>query len=104
MLASLKLDVIEAESGENIKEFRKEDFELLVSDVILPGELKGPNIARQLRNDKPRLAVLYMSGFQQGILTEDDLALVNVDFIQKPFSRNDFAIKIEALLETINTA
>jgi hypothetical protein len=40
-----------------------------------------------------------MSGFQQGMLSADDLTPDKVAFIQKPFTRKDFSAKIEMLLD-----
>ncbi len=99
LLGSLGLTVVEASSGDDINKFDALSIDLLVSDVMLPGDKKGPDIARVLRKTHPQLAVLYMSGFQQGMLSEDDLSPDKVGFIQKPFSRKDFSIKIDALLE-----
>ncbi len=99
LLSSLGLIVLEASSGDDINKFETLSINLLVSDVMLPGEKKGPDIARVLRKAHPQLAVLYMSGFQQGMLSEDDLSPDRVAFIQKPFSRKDFSLKIDALLE-----
>jgi two-component system cell cycle sensor histidine kinase/response regulator CckA len=99
LLSSLKLEVVEASSGDEVDKLKDQSFDLLVSDVMLPGDLKGPDIARRLRTKHPGLAVLYMSGFQQGMLSADDLTPEKVAFIQKPFTRKDFSAKIEMLLD-----
>jgi CheY-like chemotaxis protein len=99
LLSSLKLEVVEASSGDEVEKLKDHSFDLLVSDVMLPGDLKGPDIARKLRTEHPGLAVLYMSGFQQGMLSADDLTPEKAAFIQKPFTRKDFSAKIEMLLD-----
>jgi len=99
LLSSLKLEVVEASSGDEVDKLKDKSFDLLVSDVMLPGVLKGPDIARRLRTDHPGIAVLYMSGFQQGMLSADDLTPKKVAFIKKPFTRKDFSAKIEILLD-----
>jgi len=97
-LDSLKLEVVVAGCAEEVARLNDQSFDLLVSDVMLPGGVKGPDIARELRNKHPHLAVLYMSGFQQGALSREDLQHDRVAFLQKPFSRKDFSNKIELLL------
>ncbi len=99
MLASLNLEVTEARSGDDAKRHLDTTFDLLVSDVMLPGELKGPDFARQLKKTHPDMAVLYMSGYQQGMLSREDLNQRNVSFIQKPFTRKEFSVCIEKLLK-----
>lgn len=98
LLGSLKLEVLEAANGDEAERLMVEPLDLLVSDVMLPGVAKGPDIARTLRAIQPGIAVLYMSGFHPGVLSQEDLAQKGVDFIQKPFSRDDFSSKIEMLL------
>jgi PAS domain S-box-containing protein len=97
LLGSLKLEVLEASNGEEAEHLMAEPLDLLVSDVMLPGGARGPDIARKLRTFQPQVAVLYMSGFHPGVLSPDDLAHKGVDFIQKPFSRDEFSSRIQAL-------
>lgn len=98
LLGSLKLEVLEAANGDEAERLMVEPLDLLVCDVMLPGGVKGPDVARTLRAIQPGIAVLYMSGFHPGVLLKEDLAQKGVDFIQQPFSRDDFSSKIETLL------
>ena len=101
-LRSLKLEVAEAGCAEDVEKLKGHTFDLLVSDVMLPGGVKGPDIARELRSEQPGMAVLYMSGFQQEALSPEDLEHDNVAFLQKPFARKDFSSKIEMLLNGLD--
>ncbi len=100
LLASLKFEVFEAESFHDVDRQFAQDFDLLVSDVMLPGDIKGPEIAQKLRLRLPNLAVLYMSGFQQGVLSPEELGRSRVAFIPKPFTRKDFSAAIHDILQT----
>jgi PAS domain S-box-containing protein len=97
-LKSLKLEVSVAGCSEDVEQFEEQTFDLLVSDVMLPGGMKGPDIARELRYKHPKIAVLYMTGYEEGTLSPEDLEQDKVAFLQKPFSRKDFSNKIESLL------
>ena len=72
-------------------------FDLVVSDIVMPGELQGPALARKLRQLKSDLPVIFLSGYPQEAsingkgLDEDDVMLM------KPVSRVD-------LLNAINNA
>jgi two-component system cell cycle sensor histidine kinase/response regulator CckA len=99
LLKSLGFHVTEVASASESDALEQQKFDLLVCDVMLPGPRKGPDIARKFLEQQPELAVLYMSGFQQGILTTEDLKPPYVSFIQKPFSRDEFAGQINKLLQ-----
>ena len=63
-------------------------FDILLSDLVLPGDLNGKQLADQALAIQPDLEVIYMSGYtrnaivHQGRLDEDLLLL------QKPFNQN----------------
>jgi len=98
-LVSLGFQVTEVASASEADKHQHSKFDLLVCDVMLPGNRKGPEIARTFRQQQPELVVLYMSGYQQGVLTAQDLIPTRVSFIHKPFSRDDFAAQIKELLQ-----
>ena len=68
--------------------------ELLLTDVVMPG-LSGPELARQIRGDRPALAVLFMSGFQ-GREALDDIA--DAPFLHKPFTPHALLAKVGEVL------
>ena len=69
-------------------------MELLLTDVVMPG-LSGPELARQIRGDRPALAVLFMSGFQ-GREALDDIA--DAPFLHKPFTPHALLAKVGEVL------
>jgi DNA-binding NtrC family response regulator len=71
------------------------EIDLLISDVKMPG-VEGPQLAAQLRRERPGMPTLLMSGYVSGELR--DFAS-NYDFIQKPFIPNDLLERINKLLE-----
>jgi PAS domain S-box-containing protein len=60
-------------------------IDLLIADVKLPGTA-GLEVARKLRLERPRLAVLFMSGYVSGGALEEARADDSGEFIRKPFS------------------
>jgi two-component system cell cycle sensor histidine kinase/response regulator CckA len=98
LLKSLGFQVVEVASAAESDVFEGTQFDLLVCDLMMPGNRKGPDIARKFRQQQQRLKVLFMSGYQQGVLMTEDLQSEHVSFIQKPFSRSDFASQIAKLL------
>jgi signal transduction histidine kinase/CheY-like chemotaxis protein len=56
---------------------------LLLSDVGMPG-MKGPELADRLRAQRPRICVLFMSGYAADVVKPNDLK--EATLISKPFS------------------
>ena len=70
---------------------------LLLTDVVMP-EMNGRDLANHLRSSFPQLKCLFMSGYTSDIITKQGLLDEGVQFIQKPFSKNDLATKIKIIL------
>jgi hypothetical protein len=73
------------------------DFDLLLSDVVMP-RLSGPLLAAELRRQRPDLRVLFMSGYD----VDDPCAALGpgVARLQKPFSLNTLLFRVRSLLDT----
>lgn len=72
-------------------------IDLLVTDVVMPN-MRGPDLARALRQSLPELKVLYMSGY-----ADESIGLKNAlrpcdDFLQKPFSPSELVLRVRKLL------
>ena len=80
--------VIEAESGVVALELWRQHratVDLLLTDIIMPDGVSGSELAVQLCADKPRLKVIYMSGYS-GVVAGCGVELrEGVNFLQKPF-------------------
>ncbi len=61
-----------------------ETIDLLLSDVVMP-RMDGPTMAAKLREVRPDLPVLFMSGYAEEQLRKS-ITLENVEFLPKPFS------------------
>jgi DNA-binding response OmpR family regulator len=74
-------------------------IDLLITDVIMP-DLRGPELARRLVQERPSLITLFMSGYMNDALGDDAAALpVPIDFIQKPFSPSALAARVREMLD-----
>jgi two-component system, cell cycle sensor histidine kinase and response regulator CckA len=69
----------------------------LVTDVVMPG-VGGPELARRLREVRPDLPTLFISGYtEEGIRTQGALQ-PEAAFLEKPFSPEDLIRKVRELL------
>ncbi len=71
-------------------------IDLLVTDVVMP-EMRGPQLAAVLRERRPALKVLFMSGYIQDAAERTDLA--EQRFLHKPFSLRQLTDTVRDLLD-----
>ncbi|HOE66561.1 MAG TPA: PAS domain S-box protein [Candidatus Hydrogenedentes bacterium] len=73
-------------------------IDLLATDVIMP-EMNGRELARRLIEAHPHLKLLFMSGYTANVIAHQGVLDEGVNFIQKPFSMRDIAIKVRQVLD-----
>ncbi len=92
--------VLEAASAEEALA-RLEDktlhIDLFVTDVVMPG-MDGPAWVRRAHLDRPGVKVIFMSGYAEDGLAEDQARVPNSVFLPKPFSLNDLSTTVQSLL------
>ena len=75
-------------------------FDLLLTDLIMPGGVTGAQLAEQLRAEQPGLRVIYMSGYR-GDTAGSGLNLhEGVNFLPKPFDAGQLATTVRTFLDT----
>ncbi len=72
-------------------------IDLLLSDVVLPGGVSGPDLAGQVTDRYPGIKVLFMSGYPDAPHRRDPL-VENTELLAKPFGKHDLAQKVRAVL------
>jgi len=74
------------------------EIDLLLSDVVMPG-LSGPDLAQRLVRRRPRMKVLYVSGFAHNMTTASGTTSRHTGFLQKPFTPDVLASKVREMLD-----
>jgi two-component system cell cycle sensor histidine kinase/response regulator CckA len=74
------------------------EIHLLMTDVVMPG-MNGRELAERLRAIRPGMKCLYMSGYTANIIAHRGVLVEGVEFIQKPFSMKDLAVRVRKLLD-----
>jgi len=93
-------EVTEAGDGRTaLERFRGRgaDFDLLVTDVVMPG-LGGAELAAALVGENPSLQVLYISGYAENSLAPQGLLRAGVRLLQKPFAPRQLETEIRGIL------
>jgi PAS domain S-box-containing protein len=74
------------------------EIDLLVTDVVMPG-MNGRELTQQIQALYPDIKALYMSGYTADVIANRGVLEKEVQFIQKPFSVKDLAIKVKKTLK-----
>lgn len=73
-------------------------IDLLFTDVVMPGKLKSPELARKVRQRLPAVAVLFTSGYTENAIVHGGRLDEGVQLISKPYTRDSLARKIRHVL------
>jgi len=66
-------------------------FDLLLTDVILPGGMNGRELAEEVRRRRPGTKVLYTSGYTESAIVHQGRLDPGVLLLAKPYRRTDLA-------------
>ncbi|MFZ1346507.1 MAG: ATP-binding protein [Tabrizicola sp.] len=91
------LEAANAEEALARLEDRSLRVDLFVTDVVMPG-MDGPAWVRRAHLDRPNVKVVFMSGYAEDGLAEDQARVPNSVFLPKPFSLNDLTNTVQGLM------
>ena len=74
------------------------EFDLLFTDVIMPGAMNGRQLADELQKRKPGLKVLFTSGYTENAIIHHGRLDSGVLLLAKPYRKSDLAIMIRKAL------
>jgi len=80
--------IFEAASGvEALEVWGQHDgvFDLLLTDMVMPGGVTGRELAEKLLADKPELKVIFTSGYSTDMVGENFTLEEEVNFLPKPY-------------------
>jgi len=92
--------VLEASNGEEAIRVSREycgPIDLMISDVVMP-QMSGPNLAERLAAERPRMKVLFVSGYAESTILRRGKIEATACLLQKPFRLNALARKIREVI------
>ncbi len=92
------LDARNAEEAMELASDASRPFDLLLTDVVMPG-LNGRELAERVARQRPGTGVLFMSGYTEDDVLRRGLHGSGIDYLQKPFTPADLARAVRAVLD-----
>ncbi|WP_439408640.1 AAA family ATPase [Bradyrhizobium sp. DASA03076] len=75
-------------------------FDLLFTDVVMPGGMNGRQLADAVLQRRPGVPVLYMSGYPEAAMMHDGRLDPDITLLSKPYRPADLAHAIRRVLES----
>ncbi|WP_246705283.1 PAS domain-containing protein [Rhizobium sp. RM] len=73
-------------------------IDILFTDVVMPGTLKSPELARKAKERLPDIAVLFTSGYTENSIVHGGKLDAGVELLSKPYTREALARKFRHVL------
>jgi len=83
---------------------RGQAFDLLFTDIVMPGGMNGRELAREIARRRPGTRVLYTSGYTENAITHHGRLDPDVALLTKPYRKVDLAQIIRKALDATPAA
>ncbi|PYP56392.1 MAG: hybrid sensor histidine kinase/response regulator [Gemmatimonadetes bacterium] len=95
------LDAADGPSALELSARHAGEIDVLVTDVVMPG-MSGRELAERLAPTRPRMKVLYTSGYTDDAMVRQGVLNAGVAFLQKPFVPDTLARKVRDVLDGVS--
>jgi PAS domain S-box-containing protein len=96
-------EVWQASSGSDalgVWQEHKKKISLLLTDLVMPGNMNGHELAEKLLADRPELKVIFTSGYSADIVGKNFKLEPDLNFLQKPYQPQTLAQTVRRCLDT----
>ncbi|MGO1163875.1 PAS domain-containing protein [Brucella sp. C7-11G] len=73
-------------------------IDILFTDVVMPGKLKSPELARKAKERLPDIAVLFTSGYTENSIVHGGKLDAGIELLSKPYTRDALARKFRHVI------
>jgi two-component system cell cycle sensor histidine kinase/response regulator CckA len=77
----------------------RESIHLMITDLVMPGNVSGRALFDQMRSARPDLKVIFCSGYTDDVLGDDAPLRKAPNFIEKPFAPEKLLRKVRVCLD-----
>ncbi len=95
--------VVEAKNSEEAIHhmLNEEAFDMLFTDVVLPGGMNGVEIAERAKLLQPNIKILFTTGYAENAIVHNGTLDPGVEVITKPYRRAELLEKIRKILDDV---
>jgi two-component system, cell cycle response regulator CpdR len=86
-----------AEGASAFEEIKQADFDLLLTDIVMP-EMDGIELARRAAELDPSLKIMFITGFAAVALHPDSKAPKDAKILSKPFHLRDLVAEVDRMI------
>lgn len=106
VLESAGYTITTAQSGDEALQLYKsnDQFDLLLTDVVMPGNLQGPALAKEIRSINPDLPCIFLSGYAAEATVHGNGLKPSDIRLMKPVSQKDLLSAVSKALEPVDKA
>lgn len=96
----LGYDTQESGSGDEAYRMLQDGLrpDIVFSDLVMPGNLNGYDLAAKIASEFPQIKVLLTSGYASDVVTAEMAHDLPYDILHKPFRQADLARRLQALM------
>jgi len=97
--------VLEAVNGKQaleLSQHHRGEIPLMITDVVMP-EIGGQQLAQELAALRPRMKVLYVSGYTENAMMRQGILDSEIAFLQKPFTMEALLQRVRQLLDVAHS-
>jgi CheY-like chemotaxis protein len=96
LLRERGFEVIEAETAsDGLAAMAQCVPDVLITDLVIPGEMTGLDLAARARHDFPGVPVLFVSGYADAVIA--DGSPIPHRLVRKPVSADELSLALDAL-------
>jgi len=97
--------ILQAESGVKALEVwsqSKDRVDLVLTDLVMPDRMNGRELAERLWSERPKLKVIFTSGYSADVVGKDFVLRGGLNYLQKPYHPQQLAVTVRDCLDSSN--
>jgi signal transduction histidine kinase/CheY-like chemotaxis protein len=105
LLARYGYQILQADSGLKALQIWKDSkdrIDLLLTDLVMPDRINGRELAERLLAERPKLKVIFTSGYSADVVGKDFALRSGLHYVQKPYHPQKLALTVRDCLDAVN--
>jgi len=105
LLETYGYKILQAQTGVQALELWRtcrDKVDLVLTDLVMPNNLNGRELAEKLWAESPDLKVVFTSGYSADIVGKDFVLRAGLNFLQKPYDPEKLALVVRDCLDAAN--